>query len=191
MVVFPEITKSRLRRELLSHFFTNPQAELYLREVATLLKEDAGNLSKELAALENLGIFNSRLSGKQKYFSLNRQYPLYKELKSVVFKTIGIEGRLKELSEKIEGIKVAFIYGSFAENKENSLSDIDLFLIGSPDEDILMEEIDSLEKRLGREINYNVYPEKEFKEKRRHKDGFIINLLKRPKIFLKGSLDGI
>ena len=191
MVAFPEITKSRLRRELLSHFFTNPQAELYLRELAVLLKEDAGNLSKELAMLETLGIFNSRLSGKQKYFSLNRQYPLYKELKSVVFKTIGIEGSLKELLGKIEGLKVAFIYGSFAEGKEKSTSDIDLFLVGLPDEDILMEKIESLEKRLGREINYNVYPGKEFKEKLRRKDSFIINLMKRPKIFLKGSIDGI
>jgi predicted nucleotidyltransferase len=191
MVAFPEITKSRLRRELLSYFFTNLRAELYLREVAVLLKEDAGNLSKELAMLENLGIFTSRLSGKQKYFSLNRQYPLYKELKSVVFKTIGIEGSLKELLAKIDGLKVAFIYGSFAERKENSLSDIDLFLIGSPDEDGLMGKIDSLQKRLGREINYNVYPEREFKEKIRRKDSFVVNLIKRPKIFLKGNLDGI
>lgn len=191
MIAFPQISKSRLRKKLLGYFFTNPQAELYLREVSAVLSEDAGNLSKELAMLGNIGIFNSRLSGKQKYFSLNRQYPLYKELKSVVFKTIGIEGSLKELLEEIKGLKVAFIYGSFAEGKENNSSDIDLFLIGSPDEDSLMGKIDSLEKRLGREINYNVYPEKEFKEKIRRKDGFIINLVKRPKIFLKGSLDGI
>lgn len=191
MIAFPQISKSRLRKKLLGYFFTNPQAELYLREVSAVLSEDAGNLSKELAMLENIGVFNSRLSGKQKYFSLNRQYPLYKELKSVVFKTIGIEGSLKELLEEIKGLKVAFIYGSFAEGKENNSSDIDLFLIGSPDEDSLMGKIDSLEKRLGREINYNVYPEKEFKEKIRRKDGFIINLVKRPKIFLKGSLDGI
>lgn len=191
MVAFPLISKSRLRRKLLSYFFTNPQARLYLREVAVLLKEDAGNLSKELVTLENIGIFNSHFSGKQKYFSLNQQYPLYKELKSVVFKTIGIEGSLKELLAKIDRLKVAFIYGSFAEGKENSSSDIDLFLVGSPDEDSLMGKIDSLERRLGREINYNIYPEKEFKEKLRRKDGFMINLIKRPKIFLKGSLDGI
>jgi len=191
MVAFPQISKSRLRKKLLSYFFTNPKTQLYLRQAASVLSEDAGNLSKELAMLEKIGIFNSRFSGKQKYFSLNRKYPLYKELKSVVFKTIGIEGNLKELLEKVEGIKVAFIYGSFAEGKEDASSDIDLFLVGSPDEDALMGKIELLEKGLGREINYNIYPEKEFKEKLRRKDGFIVNLMKRPKILLKGSFDGI
>ena len=52
MVNFLEITRSRLRQKLLSYFFTNPNANLYLREIASVLKEDPGNLSKEFAKLE-------------------------------------------------------------------------------------------------------------------------------------------
>ena len=80
--MFPEIAKSRLRKKLLNYFFANPQASLYLREVASILHEDAGNLCKEFTALEKSGIFCSRFSGKQKYFSLNRAYPVYYQLRA-------------------------------------------------------------------------------------------------------------
>ena len=191
MVNFPEITKSRLRQKLLGYFFTNPQVSLYLREVSGILKEDAGNLSKELSRLEKDGIFSSKIRGRQKYFSLNRDYPLFQELKSVIFKTIGIEGSIKELVAKIEGIKSAFIYGSFAEDKETAVSDIDLLIIGSPDSDKLMQEIEILEQKLQRQINYNIYPEEEFKRKAKLRDSFITNVLNRPKIMIKGAIGGI
>lgn len=186
-----EITKSKLRQKLLSYFFANPQASLYLREIAALLREDPGNLSKELAHLVRGGIFLSNTRGNQKYFSLNKDYPLYKELKSIIFKTIGIEGSLREIIANTEGISFSFIYGSFAYHKEQAVSDIDLFIVGNPDEEELMEGIENLEKKLNREINYNIYPPEEFKEKLRKKDVFILNILKRPKIVLGGNLDAI
>ena len=154
-----------MRQKLLSYFFTNTGANLYLREIASVLKEDPGNLSKEFAKLEKEGIFVSTMRGNQKYFSLNKRYLLYKELKSIIFKTTGVEGSLKELVGYTGGVLLSFIYGSFAQNKENTTSDIDLLIVGSPDEDKLMQRIEDLEKRLQREINYNIYPQEEFKKK--------------------------
>jgi len=186
-----ELTRSRLRKKILSYFFTNPSAKLYLRETASILGEDAGNLSKELTKLEQAGVFISALRGNQKYFSLNKKCPLYKELRSIIFKTIGVEGSLNRIVNEVAGIEAAFIYGSFAMNKENSVSDIDLFILGNPDEDSLMAKIDILEKKLHREINYNIHSRKEFREKVRKKDSFIMNVLKGSKLILKGSLDEI
>ncbi|HLD82610.1 MAG TPA: nucleotidyltransferase domain-containing protein [Candidatus Omnitrophota bacterium] len=190
MVSFPEITKSRLRQKLLSYFFANSQMDLYVREAALLLKEDAGNLSKELSRLEKDGIFISNTRGKQKYFSLNKEYPLFEELRSVISKTIGIEASLKKVMATDPGIKIAFIYGSFAQDKETNTSDIDLLVIGEPNENNLMDKIDVLEKNLGREINYTIYSEKNFSNKIKSKSSFILNIIKRPKIILKGNLGG-
>ncbi len=190
MVNFPEITKSKLRQKLLSYFFANMQANLYLREASAILNEDAGNLSKELTRLEKAGIFVSNTRGRQKYFSLNKNYLLFKELKSVVSKTIGVEASLREIMDTDSGIKIAFVYGSFAQNKETSSNDIDLLLIGKLDEAELMKKIDALEKKLGREINFTVYSEKDFANSIKSKSSFILNLIKRPKIFLKGDLRG-
>ena len=56
----------------------------YVRELSGLIKEDAGNLSRELRNLENEGLFNSFTNGKAKFYILNKDYPLYKEIKKVV-----------------------------------------------------------------------------------------------------------
>jgi len=48
-----------------------------------------------------------------------------------------------------------------------------------------------LEKRLQREINYNIYSEEEYKKRIKKRDSFILNILKSPKIILKGKINGI
>lgn len=187
MTNFLEITRSELRRKLMAYFYTNPESKLYLREIASILNQDAGNLSKELSRLEEEGIFIAEMRGNQKYFSLNPKYPLYRELKSIIFKTIGIEGSLKTALKKISGIRIAFIYGSFASDKQNGLSDIDLAIIGKIDEDELLKEINKLEKFLNREINYTLYSETDWNRMKKMKDTFTANILDEPKIMLIGG----
>jgi len=190
MINFLEITKSRLRNKILLHFFTNTDDEMYLREMALRLKEDPGNLSKELSRLEKEGIFISQFRGKQKYFFLNKTYPLFNELKSIIFKTIGIQGSLQNIINKTSGIVLAFIYGSFATGKENASSDIDLCLIvkGSVfNENNFISKIDGLEKTISREINYIYYSEEEWEKQINENDSFIINIKMGPKIVLKGD----
>jgi predicted nucleotidyltransferase len=187
MVAFPEIGKSRLRKALLGYFCTNNDARLYLRQAAAILGEDPGNLSKELAHLVDIGIFNSALSGKQRYYSLNKQYPLFNELKSVVFKTIGVSGALKEMLASIPGVKKAFIYGSFAQEEEKAESDIDVLLVGNFNEDEFIEKLSPLENKLQREINYTIYSPQEFARKSKKKGSFLNEVLKTKLIFLKGK----
>ncbi|MBU2562869.1 MAG: nucleotidyltransferase domain-containing protein [Actinobacteria bacterium] len=190
MINFLEISKSRLRNKILLHFFTNPDDEKYLREIAIILGEDPGNLSKEMSKLEKEGIFLSADRGKQKYFSLNKKYPLFEELKSIIFKTIGIQGSLYKIVNEVVGIIFAFIYGSFAKSEESALSDIDLCLIidiGYFNENIFLEKINDLENRISREINYIYYSEKEWYRMVKEKDSFILSILDNQKIMLKGE----
>lgn len=190
MINFLEITKSRLRNKILLHFFTNIDDEMYLREMALKLKEDPGNLSKELSKLEQKGIFISQYRGKQKCFFLNKAYSLFNELKSIIFKTIGIQGSLQNIINEISGIVSAFIYGSFATGKENTSSDIDLCLIVKNsvfNENNFILKLDGLGKTISREINYIYYSEEEWKKQINENDSFIINIKMGPKIILKGD----
>ena len=191
MVNLLQLTKSRLRQKIFSYYFTNPGRSLYVRQLASILKEDPGNLSKEFSRLEKEGVFIAEIKGNQKHFYLNKRYPLYNELKSILFKTVGVEGRLKDVVRKIAGIRLSFIYGSYAANRENASSDVDLLIVGKVNEDELLKEIESSEQALGREINYNIYPSAEFKKRIKRNDNFIANILKRPKIMLKGQIDAI
>lgn len=181
------IFKSKTRKALFRLYFTNPENEYYLRELERLLDIPVSMVRKELLRLEKENIFLSHKKGNLVYYHLNKLYPLFSELKSIVFKTVGTKGVLKQTLSKIEGIEVAFIYGSFAKNNEKAASDIDLFVKGNIDEDSIVREINKIEKSLKREINYTLYTHEEFKKKKVKKDSFILDLLQNPKIFLIGD----
>jgi len=106
-----------------------------------------------------------------------------------VLKTVGATGLLKEMLSKVEGIEIAFIYGSLARAEERPGSDIDLLIVGRADEDSLVTEIKKAEDLLKREINYVIFSRSEFEKKRKEGDSFIKELLNSPKIFLVGSHD--
>ena len=60
------LVKSKLRQRLLIYSFSHTDKSYYVRELADLIKEDAGNLSKELKKLEKEGLYKSFLKGKIK-----------------------------------------------------------------------------------------------------------------------------
>jgi len=181
--------KSKTRKGLFKLYFTNPQGEYYLRGLERLLNIPVSMIRKELIRLEQEGIFFSQRNGNRTYYLLNKSYPLFSELKSIVFKTIGVEGALKQALAKIKGIELIFIYGSFAKKNENAASDIDVFIIGNVNEDRLIRAIKKAEEGFKREVNYTLYTREEFKKKKAKKDSFILDLIENPKVFLKGDED--
>jgi predicted nucleotidyltransferase len=165
--------RSKARQRLLAYYFTNPTARLHLRDLAGRLNIDPSNLSKELGRLEREGLFRSEVSGRQKYFQLNRQYPLFDELRRIVSKTIGAAPLIAQSLKKVEGIDEAYLYGSFARNQQDAASDIDVLVVGNPPEQVLAQAVRRLEGRLGREINYTVLTPKELESRRARKDAFL------------------
>jgi len=186
-----KIFKSKTRKELFRLYFTNPDDEYYLRELERLLDIPVSMIRKELNRLEEDGIFLSRRRGNSTYYFLNKSYPLFDELKSIVFETIGVQGLLREELSQTKGIEVAFIYGSFAKHEEGAKSDIDLLVIGKPDDSELLRQIRKLEEVLRREIHYSIFRKEEFRQKRKEKDSFIMDLFRNPKIFLIGGVNDL
>lgn len=183
------LLNTKLRKKLLTYSFTHPDENYYVRELAGLIDEDPGNLSRELKKLEDEGLYTSVTKGRVKFYSLNKRYPLFKELKKIIFKTEGVEGSLREVIWRYREIALAFIYGSYARSKEKRESDIDLVVVGEIPQNKFTRDIRVLETKLNREINFTLYNMKEF-EKEREKEGGFLNLILSDKmIILKGSLD--
>jgi predicted nucleotidyltransferase len=170
--------RSKLRRDLLGYFFTNPEADHYLRELAAILHADAANLSRELAALAQQGVFQWRLRGRLKFYRLNREHPLFEEYRRIISKTIGVEGQLRRLFAGMPGIEQAYLFGSFASNRQDAQSDIDVLLVGSPNPEKLASEVRKLEKRLVRAINYTLLSNVEFHTRRKKRDAFLLDALR-------------
>ncbi len=178
--------RSKARQQVLAYYFTNPTARHHLRDLAEMLKIDPSNLSKDFGRLEREGLFRSEVSGRQKYFQLNRQYPLFHEVRTIVAKTIGAAPLISQCLKKIEGIDEAYLYGSFARNQQDAVSDIDVLLIGTPHEEVLSQAVRRLERQLGREIDYTVLTQKEFRSRRARKDAFLESVWHNERVSLVG-----
>ena len=185
------ISKSKIRQDLLILFFTDPSKSYYLRELQRMLGHSAGSIRRELLRFQKDSLFVTQKVGNLLYYRLNTAHPLFEELKSIVSKTVGVEGSLRKELSSVKGIKTAFIYGSFAAKREKSGSDIDLMIIGNPDSSVLNEKIAGLEKKLQREINVTTYSPEEYKYRRKAKSGFILDVVKNPKILLAGAEDDL
>ena len=185
------ITKSRVRRDLLALFFTNPSGKYYLRQLERMLGYSAASIRRELLKFLDDGLLNTERAGNTVQYSLNTQHPLHDEIRSIISKTVGVEGSLRAMLSSVDGIKVAFVYGSFAGHREKPTSDIDLMVIGRPDISALIKAVQGLETKLAREINHTVYSPDEYHSRKRSKSSFIDNLLKSPKIILVGSEDDL
>ena len=76
--------RSKLHLALLQHYFANPRAEYYVRELSRKLSFSGTYVSRELRALARAGIFISSKHGQEKYYHLNKNYSLYDELRKII-----------------------------------------------------------------------------------------------------------
>jgi predicted nucleotidyltransferase len=191
MIEAVHVTKSKIRRDLLALFFSNADRKYYVRGLERILGYSAGNIRRELLRLQRDNLFLTQKVGNLLFYSLNQDHPLFEELKSIVSKTIGIEASLRALLSSLENIKAAFIFGSVASKNEKEASDIDVLIIGKPDMSILNEKLRDLEQKIKREINISVYAWSEYQAKKKAKSGFILDVLKNPKVMLVGCEDDL
>ncbi len=182
-----KITKSKTREKILQLFFSDINKRYYLRELEKILSISVANIRRELLSLEKAGLFRREKMGNQVYYYLNKENPIFDEFKKIVSKTIGVEARIREGLKKVANIDAAFIFGSFAREKEDSFSDIDLMIIGKPDESILISKISSIESDLRREINYNIFSAKDIKDGLKKKEVFLEEIIANQKIFIIGN----
>ena len=175
--------------EILNLMFFNPDKKYYLAEVAKILGKESSAYQKHIESFIEDGILCDERVGNMRFFWLNKNYHLYNEIKNIISKTIGVEAQLKNLLKEINSVETAFIFGSFATDKFNRNSDIDLFLVGEENQDAIIKHITKLELEIGRSINYHIYSKKEVLDKIDIKNDFINNIFSREIILLKGDIN--
>lgn len=175
-------SKARLR--ILALFLLSPGPEFHVREVARQTKLNLNSVRRELDNLETADLLRSRKQGSLKLYSVNREYPVYEELKRIFLKTIGMGEAIKERIATLGKVETAFIYGSFSRGDEKPGSDIDLFIVGEVGQQKASAVFEQLERELSREINYVIFSPKEFRERKAREDPFVSNVLRQRKINL-------
>lgn len=172
---------------ILGLFFNQPEKSYYFRELAKLIGKQPGVFQKDINELVEKGVLLSEYRANSRFFKLNQKYHLYHEFKSIFLKTVGAVGKLKERLAGFKNIKLAFVFGSFARNREDQYSDVDLMIIGNPNEDKLVTTISKTESELGREINYSIFSAPDFKKGLKEKEVFLEDIMANLKIFIIGE----
>ena len=182
------LTKSKVRGKLLGILFSDPEHKYYLSELARLAGASVGNAQRELERFIKDELLLREKKGNLVFYFLNQRHALYPELRSLVLKTVGVEGSLRALVQKHKEIEFAMLYGSFAREQEKGESDIDLLIISNKNLEKFYSDLKKLESQFHREINPTDYSAKEFKQKLLNLDSFLTNLLNQPHRILKGEL---
>lgn len=78
---------SRVRRKIVIVFAKFPGFKTHVRGLSKLIKEDPGNIQRELRRLEKNGFLTMEKKGNSNIYATNKEFPLLKEIQSIVIKS--------------------------------------------------------------------------------------------------------
>lgn len=184
---------SKIQQRVLGLLFVNTDRSFYTNEIVRFVNSGIGVVQRELEKLTASGLVKTHKIGNQKHYQANRDSPIFKELRGIMLKTVGLSDILRAallpLSDKIHA---ALIYGSIAKGSDTSKSDIDVLIVS---DDLALADLFSVlspcEAQLGRPVNPSIYSRQELQRKLTEENAFVSRVLEQPKIFLIGSADDL
>jgi predicted nucleotidyltransferase len=183
-----ELLFGAYRRRILSLLLLHPDQSFYVREIGRLTGVPAGSLHREVRLLTDAGLLARSVAGNQIRYQVDRSCPVYEELAGIFRKTVGLAAVLREaLASLGDAIRLAFIFGSVAQGKEQPTSDIDVLIVGTASFSQVVKALIPARDRLGREVNPVVMTSERFRTKLKGRDRFVSRLVREPKIFLVGD----
>jgi len=184
-----EILFGAYRRQVLALLLLRPDERFHVRGIARLTGIPVGSLHRELALLAQAELLLRQKEGRQVYYQANRQSLIFTELAGIFRKTAGLADVIRVgLLPLAEQIELAFVFGSVAQGKERSTSDIDLFVVGEVGFNAVVAAVADLHDQLGREINPVILSAAEF-GKKYPVDPFLQQVATETKIYVLGGVD--
>lgn len=176
------------RQRALTQLLLHPECSYHVRELARLTGTTAGTLHKELARLAEVGLLLREKQGNQVRYRANRECPVFAELAGLFRKTTGLAGVLAEALHSLQPApQLALVFGSIARGEESAGSDVDLLLIADCSFADAVRALHPAQAILQREINPVLYSTAEFGRRLGAREGFVLNILANPKLFIIGS----
>ncbi len=181
----------KAKADIFRQLFEDATKELHLRDLARSAGLAPASLQRELGKLAAAGFIASRRDGNRHYFRANTSHPLYPELHGLVIKTVGISAELRRALVDVDGIDLAFVFGSLASGGFGAGSDVDLLVLGSAGLRKVAPALRGLAQSLGREINPVCFTPAEWISKKQVGDAFVSRVSSEPKLWLKGGPDAL
>lgn len=154
---------SERQQKILSALILHEGVPHSVSDLIRLAGPGHGATQRILDALEAAGIVTKSSRGNQRLYVINREHPIYPELRSICLKTFGLgEVIARELEPFGAKIERAFVFGSLAKGEARPDSDVDLMVVGNVDFFELGEVLERLKEQLGRDIDLNLHSPEEW-----------------------------
>jgi len=178
------------QQRLYGLLFGQPRRSFFLTELIELAGIGRGAVQRELARLERGRLVVTEHRGNRKHFQANPDSPVFREICSIVDKTLGVAEQVRIALQPIKAeIRLALIYGSVANQSDTADSDIDLLIVSN---DLTLERLYSqlakVEKNIGRRINPTLYTMTEYQHRIADGNSFLTRVLEQSKILLEGDI---
>lgn len=166
---------SKVRLKLLSLFLLNPDQTYYVRELTRRLNERINSIRRELDNLQKLGLLVSHTEDRKKYYTVNRDFELFEELRSLIIKSgVTPQEKAMRMLQALKGAHLIILTGAFTQQR---LPKTDLLVVGSPKRDKLLGAVAELEKTVGKQIRYSVIDQNEYDYRRTMHDLFLNDII--------------
>ncbi|MEK7401441.1 MAG: nucleotidyltransferase domain-containing protein [Gemmatimonadota bacterium] len=180
---------TRVQQRVLGLLFGQPDRRFQSAEIIRLAGSGTGATHRLLTTLADAGLITVAQSGNQKHYQANRNSPVYRELNSLVLKTVAVTQPLRRaLRSHEKAIAAAFVFGSVAADKSSAYSDIDLMVVSDtltyPD---LFRALTKVERELARPVSANVLTRREWRAKLAKPGSFASRVARGPRLFIIGS----
>src|SRR5438105_2789469 len=124
------LTRGRTTAKVLALLTSTPGQRFHTREIVRRVDGTEHPVHRALTLLEQQGLVDSERVGNLRLWSMRTTHPLYRGLREVFARTIGVISQIRELLEG-QPVELAFIFGSYAAGTDDAPSDTDLFVLGT------------------------------------------------------------
>lgn len=174
------------QQRILATVLLRPEKDFSLAELIDAAGANGhGSTQNYVKLLVEAGIVETFQERRRPRYRANSKHPIYTELANICRKSFGIRDVIAEALQSVtpRNTTTAFIFGSVARGQERPDSDIDVIVIGDADIMKIYAIASDLEKRLGREVHFNVYEREEW-ENLAASDAVVASIAAGPRIDL-------
>lgn len=165
---------SKARVKLLTHFLLHPDEEHYVRELTRTLDEQINSVRRELDNLKRMGLLKSRSKNRKKFYSVNQNFILFRDLRNIIIKATNSADNLIKQILKMGNPDFLLISGLFVQKE----AQVDLLVVGEVDKEKLEAFLDNLET--DRPIKFSHLTTEDFIYRVKCRDKFILDLVQDP-----------
>lgn len=181
-----ELFISEVRVNLIKFFIRNQEAEFHIRALAREIGVEINAIRRELDNLTNINFLIKKPWGNKIYYRVNKDSPYLSDFFSMISKEEGICKKILGSISHLGQISYLAISKEYLMGRPASVLELDLLIVGAPNQTFLENFISSYEKE-NREINYTVLSDIDFLNRKKKVDSFVIKFLIQPKIMLIGD----